>query len=395
MRAMRTTMLALSTMIALVACAPDSRLRDARPAAQPIINGEPSTPDENAVIGLGIFGRGGGFQGGCTGTLVHPRLVLTARHCVSETEPGGIACDVDGTPISGGGVVGDYEPSQFRVLVGPELSFDFAATGQQIIHNGAANLCNNDIAFIVLDKPVDAPIAQIRLDTQPTVGELIKAVGWGQSNNSSGPSRRRRDNVPITAVGPDDSLSYFPVGPNEFAVGESICQGDSGGPALAKSGAVVGVVSRGGNGKQADRNDPTASCVDDGRYLAHNLYTRTDPFRELVNTAFAAVGGEPWIEGQPDPRKAKTGEACTSDADCRSAVCVKGMCSLACTVDADCTATLPTFSCQAQGGRSVCDVKPASGCDVSPHAPLSRGALAFVLLALAGLAAVALRRRAR
>src|SRR5207247_502968 len=150
-----------------------------------------------------------------------------------------------------------------------------------------------DIALIVLKTPIkDASIAPIRLDGPPKVGETFTAVGWGVTDTEAEPSvRQQRAGIPVEDVGPDMG-QFGPIPPNEFQVGESICQGDSGGPALAKSGAVIGIVSRGGNGRQPSQTDPSAGCI-----AASNPYTKTAPFKQLILKAFEIAQAEPWVEG--------------------------------------------------------------------------------------------------
>ena len=355
-----------------------------------IINGVASGAEDDAAIGLGIF-SGTQFQGACSGVLVAPNLVLTARHCVSKTEEGNIGCQSDGTPIVGGGVLGDYKPGQLKVLLGSQLANDFAAIGMTIMHPDVTNLCDNDIAMLVLDKAIagNPTIAQLRLDTMPNIGDTIRAVGWGTSNNSSGIERRKRDNIAIIDVGPDDSTG---LGDRELAIGEGICSGDSGGPAFDEvTKAVVGVVSRGGNGAPYNpQTDPQYTpCVDSGPYHANNIYTRTDGFKDFILSGFAAAGADPWVEGGPDPRKAKFGVACTTGDDCRSALCVQGICSEPC----DSTFCPDGYSCQVVSGASVCTVPPpkTGGCSAAPGSTHSAGT-ALLLLLLLAVAAVVRRR---
>ncbi len=398
-------LLALSLSTFAVGCAMDASTEQAGRTSAPIIDGVASGIDDNSAVWVGILSSDGYPQGSCTGVLLADNVVLTARHCVSSTQDGGIACSKDGTPISGGGVRRDYAATSLAIITGPFLSNKAAARGQQVFHTGATNLCNNDIAIIVLDRHIpDAVISPIRLKSAPVKGEKLLAVGWGVSN-TSGRGRKRRADIPITAVGPVTSSTSGTVASNEFAIGEGICSGDSGGPAYSmETRAVLGIVSRGGNGAPYDPNtDPAyTQCVDTTEYKTHNIYTRIDTMGDLVYRAFEVAGGEPWIEGSYDPRLAKPGETCEASEACRSGICHEGTCVDPCTDGVSCP---DGYTCKDAADARVCVANPvvvandgAPGpepkkkCSVSePGAPSSGGLVAGLL----GLLAVLRARRKR
>ena len=386
--------LAFAAMTSGAACtSSDLPAEELGRARQAIINGVASDASDDSALLIPII-IGGQFAGSCSGSLIAPNLVLTARHCVSKTDEGAV-CDVNGNAIQGGVVYSDHPAKDIGVIVGTAIKGDLDARGTQIFVPPSKTLCNSDIALVLLDKAITtAPLAQLRLASPPLAGETVRAVGWGLSNNSYGYQRRRREHIPILTVGPDDQPFGGSVDQNEFQVGESICSGDSGGPAFAEStGAIVGVVSRGGNGMMGTQSDPTAPCVDTVGYPTANLYTRVDGFADLVAQAFAAAGTDPWVEGGPDPRKAKTGEACTSNDACRSAICVDpdkaGYCTQVCD---DTPGSCPdTLTCQKDGDSQICKL-PHKGCELGAHgAPRAFAPLWILLVAAAAL----LRRRRR
>ncbi len=385
---------------------------------EPIINGQPSTSDQDYAVGIAILDSSGQLMAACSGSLVAENLVLTARHCVSQivNESAGVACTQQGTAIGAGGAVGaDYKPTQLAIMMGATIQFSngytpkFAAKGQQIFHTAVNNLCDNDIALILLDQKIaGAKLAKLRLSSPPVQGELITAIGWGVANNTTSqmPERRYRADIPVVKVGPASLGAYGGMGPNEFEIGEGICSGDSGGPAVAQStGAVIGVVSRGGNGDpNANPNDPSTQCVNTQSggisYTAFNFYTRVDGFSDLLSTAFAAAGTDPWLEGGPDPRLSKFGDGCTDSSQCQSNVCIGVGTVSQCSQTCDGSTPCPTgYSCVTSGSQQVCaptnalSTTSSGGCAVSPQSG-GRGALGFGI-GLLGLALVGVARRRR
>ena len=294
---------------------------DAERTAQissPIIKGVDSPADQDAVVLVMHYDaiQIGGAAAGCTGTLLAPRLVLTARHCVAKTDESA-ACDSSGNPTFGGEIQGDHLPSKLYAFSGttrPDFlrGLDKGARAAEIIDDASKTLCNHDLALILLDRPlVGGKIAPVRLDGGPRKGDSVLVVGWGVTDKTSDPPvRQQRSGVKILTVGPADAL-----GPAEFRLGESGCAGDSGGPAFAEdTGAVLGVLSRGGNGGGSSPGDPEG-CIG-----AENVFTSAASFKDLLVGAYAKAGQDPWIEGQPDPRtlppKPPAADAPPEDAGC-------------------------------------------------------------------------------
>ncbi|WP_394832467.1 trypsin-like serine protease [Pendulispora rubella] len=277
---------------------------DTGSTSQPIISGSASPASQNSVVMLVHLANGGGGET-CTATLVAPNLLVTARHCVSATGKQPFYCDKNGkvqNDGNGGGEVGaDHKPSDLYVFTGtsrPVLNGTApaqpSARGKKIFHDDATAVCGHDLALLLLENNVSAPLATIRLDSQAGKGEKITAVGWGVTLDTQRPSQRQqRTGIPILQVGPysDDRVD---VPGNDFLVGESTCSGDSGGPAFSEdTNALIGVVSRGGNGK--DATNPADGCTN-----ADNDYTQTSPFKSLIERAFTESGYSAQVEtGRP------------------------------------------------------------------------------------------------
>lgn len=379
---MRRTATALA--VCLLACtAPDAP--DAErigTSASAVIAGTDSDESQDSVVLIMHYDalQAGGGTEGCTGVLLTPELVLTARHCVSITD-GSAACSEDGTPLAGGGVQSDFKPEALYVFSGHKRP-DFisgaakAARGVELITTGAKTICNNDLALILLDRQVEnAKIAPVRLDGPAVRGENVTVVGWGITTGTNFPeTRQTRTGIEILQVGPARQL-----GPAEFKTGEGTCSGDSGGPALAESGAVLGVLSRGGNGSGATGAD---NCVD-----GENVWTSVAQHRDVILSAYEKTGQPAWLEGNPNPRLGALSVECSADEACQSNVCNGKQCSQLCDVD-PCPGG---WACVDQSGRKVCEQQKKEdegGCNSSGRAPS-----AWPLFVLAGVAFLRRRRR--
>lgn len=255
----------------------------------PIFGGVVDTdaPRHAAVVALRI-GESAPYEL-CSGGVIAPNVVVTARHCVSRRTADTVICNSDGESGNGDHVGDDYPASAIRIYEGaaPDLRGAASAMAATIVHPEGYVLCNRDIALVVLDRPIEGidPL-RVRMSELVGAGEQLRSVGYGKNDQGLDMGTRIfRDGVAVLASGKGVSPSETALGEFEFEVGESICKGDSGGPAISEeTGAIVGVVSRGGD------------CAAD---FGH-VYTQTAGFGTLFQRAFELAGGMPLGEsGEP------------------------------------------------------------------------------------------------
>ncbi|HET7540223.1 MAG TPA: trypsin-like serine protease [Polyangiaceae bacterium] len=252
---------------------------------QAVYDGTPSGPEDDGVVKLAATDAAG-VTNFCTGSLIAPNVVLTARHCVSNMAQGTFTCTDTGelTTDSKGGRFGALiDPASLKIYVGAEFTEPLAALGAKVFATQTPSICRNDLATIVLDRElIGTPLMPIRMDRGNQRGEVLRVVGFGETEESTRGVRRAKDGLVISQVGssqfrPDGD----PIPPRTFlTLGSGPCIGDSGGPALSSQGAVTGVYSQLGGACESA--------------TARQYFTQVAPFvAEVLMPAFELTGYEP------------------------------------------------------------------------------------------------------
>jgi secreted trypsin-like serine protease len=223
----------------------------AGPAVARVVGGETialrQAPWQVAVLATGATGINAQF---CGGSVIHPRWVLTAAHCVSDRRGPTPATDIE---------IGDGVTDLERMRPGRRIAVE-----RIIVHPGwfGTDIATQvDLALIELSRPVrfSEPIALDRRRTTPR-GTEGWVTGWGATNADFGdgtqpdfPRDLQGATVEVLA-GPGEPCGRYGV----YDEAEHICaadpgivdtcSGDSGGPlALLRNGQWVlsGVTSFG------------------------------------------------------------------------------------------------------------------------------------------------------
>jgi len=185
----------------------------------------------------------------CSGSLIAPNLVLTARHCVSQIGDGSSAQVTCGVSR----FTGEFDPRFLFVSTDPQPSTSSKLYAIEDIRTapGSSDVCGFDLALVILSGagiPASeaAPLDPV-LDHAPGAKQSFAAVGYGKQDpddDASAGTRMRFDSSSVLCVGSKCPSSY--EAEDDEWVGKSpVCSGDSGGPALDTNGHVFGVTSRG------------------------------------------------------------------------------------------------------------------------------------------------------
>jgi secreted trypsin-like serine protease len=254
----------------------------AAPASISIAGGTPAAagayPWQAALISSQAPQRPNAYQRYffCGGTLIEPRRILTAAHCVVGVNPGQIDVLVGGLRMN--------NPEMKRIHV--------SRIAADPNYNLRTSNPGSDVAILRLARPVPA-IAPLPLISGAEAGTLapgspVRAVGWGQTSAKSTAPLNILRQADLRLV-PDSRCTavyskVFHPGTQLCAggtPGKGSCFGDSGGPLLVDDGA--------GGWRELGVVNAAASCVTD-RFP--QLYARVSALRGFAlstSPVYAAV----------------------------------------------------------------------------------------------------------
>jgi hypothetical protein len=244
---------------------------------RPIINGVLDTSQEHMGV-VALYNSQGAM---CTGTLISPKVILTAGHCI------------DGFSISNLSVIfGD------NISTGDWVSVDTAQVHPDYYAGGGYDAPENDIALVRMTQNAPSGIAPIPYLpeayglTSSDVGNPLVFVGFGTTGGGGQNTRKYyfEGNLGLVCDGPNTcSYGGASVAPRTIAYSNQEggpCSGDSGGPALVEIGGqeyVAGVTSYG------DQN-----CTYFG------VSTKVDKFQTFIEDFIGSTDPEDCINGTDD-----------------------------------------------------------------------------------------------
>ena len=147
----------------------------------------------------------------CTGTIISPRVVLTANHCV------------DGAPAS-----------YFRIYVGGSrrsFTAEYRVREVRQLPSGGFG-SGEDLALLILSAPArETPMEIARESPSRLWGASVTAVGYGET-----PAGGSGTKYTTTTIVEGLQGGFILVEP-------AVCSGDSGGPLIGPDGLIYGVAS--------------------------------------------------------------------------------------------------------------------------------------------------------
>lgn len=318
--------------------------------SQPVI-GATLDVDDPAVVAL-VFSNNRVF---CTGTLITPRVVLTAAHCID---------DASGDPNFSASFTSDTEGEDSR-RVGVLMS------QQHPMWTGDLS-GGHDVGLLLLAAGQDPtlPVKVNREDLAAHVGDDYRVVGFGIHDMGGGEldGKKRTGVMTIARLTGD----YLEAEDPETI----ICQGDSGGPGFltidgeevlagTHSYSISGCFNPSGDARPdlwfdsfispwLEEHDP--SCDLDGVCAALNC--ADDPDCQPCGADGTCTEDCPLPD--VDCPTSELGEICQADSQCMSGLCVywqedphSKFCSEACGSDDDCPADMRCATVSPFG--KVCD----------------------------------------
>jgi hypothetical protein len=322
----------------LLAC---SAPREAGASAREAIMGGFAAPEASAVFFLDTRGDNG-ITSTCSATLIAPRTLMTAAHCV---DPAVLSATTLTIVATNAPTLADVQPgvntwSVVETRLHPDWRPQFGLA--------------NDLAFALLESapPGVTPLPWNRASIDGRTGDLMRVLGYGTNDTTdAGIGVRREAELMINQL----TARVITLGDG---VSRGICHGDSGGPSLLlfNDGVerVVGVHSY----------TATPGCVDgaDTRVDFHWAFVSqwlidkepaTTCARDLICNPTCAM---------PDPDCRADGDRCDHPLDCSGR---------ACRSDAQHPETYCTRRCDAQNvcpGNLSCEAATAT-CQL-PQLPL-------------------------
>jgi trypsin len=239
--------------LALLALASPAVSSASAGAQASIINGRGATVEEFPSLAFIQAKQGkGGFA--CTGTVVAPRVILTAAHCVEDLERGSF------TPA------GNYAVATGTTTLGQALRENvFRVVDTHVFPGFDPGNLRGDAGILVLDRPTAAPVIPLAGPADAAFyagGATVQLAGWGltRANAQDGADSLQATTLVVQSSSACKQRtrrtypSFSPAGQLcalDVPAGRSGgCYGDSGGPAIGLrpdgSQVQLGVISTGG-----------------------------------------------------------------------------------------------------------------------------------------------------